>query len=198
MTSVPKGCNAQPMDEVPDAADVPEAVEVTELEAPPAESAPKVAVDPVHRIMATTGLGLAVLALAELLGTITVGLAVNVDRMNFPTRQGYAFLTQLEKSPVGLVLIVAAALAAIATLRSADPKLSRAALWVAVGAGVLLGLGTLLSVMARFRVADLAASQPVDSLTRRVLVVFVIRNFGAAVLAVSIAAGALFQKRTAD
>ena len=49
-------------------------------------------------------------------------------------------------------------------------------------------------MLARFRVAELVSSQPVDSLTRRVLVVFVIRNFGSAVVALLIAVSVAFQR----
>src|SRR5689334_10670446 len=70
--------------------------------------------DPVNRVMSWAAIAIALIAIAEMVGTMTVGLAVNVKRMNFPTRQGYAFLTNLEKSPVGLALIVAAVFGAIA------------------------------------------------------------------------------------
>jgi hypothetical protein len=150
----------------------------------------------VNRVMSWAAVAIALIAIAEMVGTMTVGLAVNVKRMNFPTRQGYAFLTNLEKSPIGLALIVAAVFGAIALARKRDgdvTNITTLALWVVVVAAAVLGIGTILAVMARFRVAELVATQPVDSLTRRVLVVFVIRNFGAAVAAALIAVGALFR-----
>ena len=153
-----------------------------------------------NRILGWGGLAIAVLVLAELIGTITVGLAVNVKRMNFPIRQGYAFLTNLEKSPVGLALIVAAVFATIAVARREEgdsPGVTTAALWIIVGAGAVLGVATILAVMARFRVAELVSTQPVDDLTRRVLVVFVIRNFGAAIIAILIALNTLFRPKRA-
>jgi hypothetical protein len=149
--------------------------------------------------MSWAAIAIALIAIAEMVGTMTVGLAVNVKRMNFPTRQGYAFLTNLEKSPVGLALIVAAVFGAIALARKRDGDVTNVttiALWVVVAAAAVLGVGTILAVMARFRVAQLVATQPVDSLTRRVLVVFVIRNFGSAVAAALIAVGALFRPTT--
>jgi hypothetical protein len=152
--------------------------------------------DPVNRVLSWATVAISLIAIAEMVGTMTVGLAVNVKRMNFPTRQGYAFLTNLEKSPVGLALIVAAVFGAIALLRKRDGDVTNVttiALWIVVVAAAVLGVGTILAVMARFRVAQLVATQPVDSLTRRVLVVFVIRNFGAAVTAALIAVGALFR-----
>jgi hypothetical protein len=157
--------------------------------------------DPVNRVLSWAAVAIALISIAEMVGTMTVGLAVNVKRMNFPTRQGYAFLTNLEKSPVGLALIVAAAFAAIAIFRKRDgdqTNITTIALWVVVAAALVLGVGTILAVMARFRVAQLVATQPVDSLTRRVLVVFVIRNFGSAVAAALIAVGALFRPATVD
>jgi hypothetical protein len=182
------------MDEPDETRSVPAETEVVEVAAAPVPPAPPV--DPVNRVLSAAGLALAGIALLELLGTTTVGLAVKVQRMNFPVRQGYAFLTQLEKSPVGLVLVVAAVFASIAALRAVegDAPLARVALWVVVVGGALLGVATILAVMARFRVAQIVASQPVDALTRRVLVVFVIRNFGAAVIAVLLAIGTLFQR----
>jgi hypothetical protein len=153
--------------------------------------------DPTNRVLSWAALAIALIAIAEMIGTMTVGLAVNVKRMNFPIRQGYAFLTNLEKSPIGLALLVAAVFAAIAVFRRQEgesPGVAGLALWAVIGASAVLGVATILAVMARFRVAQLVATQPVDSLTRRVLVVFVIRNFGSAMVAVLIAINALFQR----
>src|SRR5688500_10177243 len=103
------------------------------------------------RVLGWGALAIAVLVIAELVGTMTVGLAVDVKRMNFPIRQGYAFLTDLEKSPVSLALIVAAVFGAIALARRDDdesPTVTRAALWAVVGAGALLAVATILAVMA--------------------------------------------------
>jgi hypothetical protein len=168
-----------------------------------AEAAPVVvaAGDPTNRVLSWATLALALLSIAELIGTMTVGLAVNVKRLNFPTRQGYAFLTILETSPIAIALILASVLGAIALVRRRDgdqANITSIALWVVVAAAAILGIGTILAVMARFRVAQLVATQPVDSLTRRVLVVFVIRNFGAAVTAALIAVGALFRPTPVD
>jgi hypothetical protein len=152
--------------------------------------------DQTNRVLGWGSLAIAAIATAEMIGTMTVGLAVNVKRMNFPTRQGYAFLTNLEKSPIGLALIVAAVFGAIAVFRRRDDESSGAsgiALWVVIVASAILAVATILSVMARFRVAQLVQTQPVDDLTRRVLVVFVIRNFGSAITAALIAIAALFR-----
>jgi hypothetical protein len=156
-------------------------------------------VDATARLLAGTGLALAVLGLLELLGTSVVGLSVKAAKLNFGSRQGYAFLTQLEKSPVGLLLVVAALVAAAAGLRrrsdARTAQLTTYASWAVIVAAVILGIGTVLAVLARFRLADLTANQPVDALTRRILVVFLIRNFGAAVVALLIAVGAVFGPR---
>ncbi|MEY2470330.1 MAG: hypothetical protein QOF21_3028 [Actinomycetota bacterium] len=155
-------------------------------------------VDPITRLLASVGIGLAALALAELVGTIVIGLAVKVDKMSFLARQGYGFLTQLEKSPVGIMLVVASIAAAVAVMRAdregTEEALGRYAAWLVIVAGVLLGIGTILGVLARFRVADLVAAQPVDAITRRVLVIFVIRNFGTAVVAILVAVGVAFAR----
>jgi hypothetical protein len=173
--------------------------ETTVAATEPAAAEPAPLADATSRLLGTVGLALAALAALELIGTVVVGLAVKVARMNFPTRQGYAFLTQLEKSPVALVLVVASVAAAASIIRSgADGSANRfapIALWIVMVAAVLLGVGTILSVVARFRVAQLAPNQPVDALTRRVLVTFVIRNFGLAVVALLVAVGYLFQPR---
>lgn len=176
-----------------DASDATDATETVVIAAP--------AADPVNRVLGWATAAIAALSIVELVGTMTVGLSVNVKRMNFLTRQGYAFLTNLEKSPVGLALIVAAVFGAIALLRKRDgdnTTIATIGLWVVVLASIILGVGTIMSVMARFRVAQLVATQPVDSLTRRVLVVFVIRNFGSAVAAVLLAIGALFRPVRVD
>ncbi|HVT76554.1 MAG TPA: hypothetical protein VHD87_05950 [Acidimicrobiales bacterium] len=172
--------------------EAPETVETT-VEPTPVVAA---AADPVNRVLTWAAAAVALLGIAELVGTMGVGLAVNVKKMNFPTRQGYAFLTNLEKSPIGIALIVAAVFGALALARARagdQTQLTTVALWVVVVSSLILGVGTILAVMARFRVAQLVATQPVDSLTRRVLVVFVIRNFGSAVVAALIAVGAIFR-----
>ncbi len=184
--SVPERCNTLAMDD--DSVETP-----TEI----SDTAATVLTQPdaTNRALGWAAMGITILAAAEMIGTMTVGLAVNVKRMNFPIRQGYAFLTNLEKSPIGLALIVAALFGAIAVYRRRDneaPGVTNTVLWIVIGAAAVLGIGTILAVMARFRVAELVPNQPVDSLTRRVLVVFVIRNFGAAIVAVLIAVGALF------
>ncbi len=167
----------------------------------PADPAPAPAegIDAFSRLFASAALGLAGLALTEVFGTIAVGLAVTTDRLNFFHRQGYAFLTQLEKSPVSLVLVVATVFAALVTVRpQADgrsARLATIALWAIVGSAALVGVGSVLGVLARFRVAELASSQPIDSITRRVLFTFIVRNFGAAVLALLLATGTLFGPR---
>lgn len=154
--------------------------------------------DPITRLLATVGIGLAALALAELVGSVVIGFAVKVDKMNFFQRQGYAFLTQLEKSPVGIMLVVASVVTAVAVIRADregnEEALGRYAAWLVIVAGAVLGIGTILAVLARFRVADLVAAQPVDAITRRVLVVFVIRNFGTAVVAILVAVGVAFAR----
>jgi hypothetical protein len=151
------------------------------------------------RVLSWAGLAIAVLAMAEIISTMTVGLAVNVKKMNFPIRQGYAFLTMLEKSPVGLALIVAAVFALLAAAKANDgetKRLTTVALWIVIGTAAVLGVATILSVMARFRVAELVPDQRVDSITRRVLVTFVIRNFGAAIVAILLAVGGLTRSTT--
>lgn len=164
----------------------------------PDDTAPPEGTDATSRLFASAALGLAALALIELAGTIAVGLAVTTERLNFFHRQGYAFLTSLEKSPIALLLVAAAVLAALTTIRpqtdSTTARLARIALWSTVAAAAFVGVGSILAVLARFRVAELAASQPIDSITRRVLFTFVVRNFGAAVLALLIAFGALFRR----
>lgn len=166
-----------------------------------AEPAPEVPTiertDGLSRVLATTALGLAVLSFVEIGGTIAVGLSVTTDRLSFVHRQGYAFLTQLEKSPVALMLVVAAVFAAITAVRaetdSRTAQMTRIALWVIGIGAVLVGLGAVLAVLARFRVAELTTAQPIDSITRRVLFTFIVRNFGCAVLALLISTSALFR-----
>jgi hypothetical protein len=155
--------------------------------------------DPKGRLLATTGLALVGLAILELIGTVAIGLSVKSSRIGFITKQGYAFLTQLEKSPLALMLVGGALLAALITYRAETDErtktLARLALWAALVAAVVLGVGAVLGVMSRFKVAELSNSQKVDSLTRRVLVVYVIRNFGLAVTTLLIAVGSLFQPK---
>lgn len=162
------------------------------------------AFDGTARLLSGVALALAALGLLELIGTITIGLAVKTSRLNLLYRQGYAFLTQLEKSPVGLMLLVAAVAAAVAMLRTRGDRrsvqLSTIALWFVIVSAVVLGVGTVLAVLARFRVAELPGGQEVDPVLRRILVVFVIRNFGTAVTALLVAVGAVFggRARTTD
>jgi hypothetical protein len=66
-------------------------------------------------------------------------------------------------------------------------------MWIVVVAGAILAVATILGVMARFKVGELRADQAVDSITRRVLVVFVIRYFGSAIVAMLIALSTIFR-----
>jgi len=146
-------------------------------------------------LAANIALALAVCAGLELLLTIALGLAVDVNRLSQVSRIGYAFLTQLEKSPLGLFLVLAAAAAAIAA-KWASPESTagrRAGITagLVMGFAVVLGIGTALALVARFDVADLVASQKVDSVTRRVLAIFVVRNLGAAAIAIVVASTAV-------
>lgn len=171
--------------------DVPPDVAVTP--APPAADD----VDLLGRLLASTALAVAALCVLEMAGTISVGLAVDTERLNFLHRQGYAFLTLLEKSPVALGLILTAVLGAVALVRTEtdtrSARLARLALWMAVGAAVVVGIGAVLAVLARFRVAELPNAEPINGITRRILFTFIVRNFGAAVLAMLVCFGALFR-----
>lgn len=155
-------------------------------------------IDATGRVLATTALALAALAVLELIGTISIGMAVEVSRLNVFTKQGYAFLTQMEKSSLSLTLVAAAVLGAVTLYRAATDeatkRLARYALWAVCAGAVVLAVGTIFGVMARFRVAELASGQEVDALTRRVLVVFVIRNFGMAIIALLVALGSLLRR----
>ena len=100
--------------------------------------------DPKGRLLATTGLALVGLAILELIGTVAIGLSVKSSRIGFITKQGYAFLTQLEKSPLALMLVGGALLAALITYRAETDErtktLARLALWAALVAAVVLGV----------------------------------------------------------
>ena len=185
---MPEGCDVY-LGAVSDAED--------ELAVWASETAAAMRADPMNRLLAGAALALGALAVAEMIGIVVVGMAVKVQKLNAVSRQGYAFLTQLEKSPVGLMLVVAAILAAVALIRTGDGEDEPFARWASrlvLVAAVVLGVGTVLGVLARFRVAEIAGSQPVDAITRRQLVVFVIRNFGTAVVALLIAVSAAFQR----
>ena len=142
-------------------------------------------------ILAGAGLALAVLAGLELLLTITLGLAVPVDQLSRVSRIGYAFLTQMEKSPLGVVLVVAAIVTAVAAKTSepasATERRAGLAAGLILGFAVVLGIGAVLALVARFDVADVMESQRVDGVTRRVLAIFVVRNLGAAAVAFVVA-----------
>jgi len=146
-------------------------------------------------LVANTALALTVLAGLELLLTIALGLAVDVNRLSKVARIGYAFLTQLEKSPLGLLLVLAAIAAVVAAkwARPDSPTGRRAVVTagVVMGLAVVLAIGTALALVARFNVADLVETQKVDGVTRRVLAIFVVRNLGAAAIALVVASSAV-------
>jgi len=146
-------------------------------------------------LLATSGLALTILAGIELLLTIALGLAVEVNQLSRVARVGYAFLTQLEKSPLGLLLVVAAIVTAVAAKRaepnSATERRTSLAAGLIIGFAVVLAMGSVLAIVARFNVADLVETQKIDGVTRRVLAIFLVRNLGAAVVALYVAGAAV-------
>lgn len=150
-------------------------------------------------LLANTALALAVLAGVELLLTIALGLSIRTEQLSRVSRIGYAFLTQLEKSPLGLLLVGAAILVAIAA-RWAAPKSSAEsrvglAAGLVLGFAVMLAIATILALIARFDVGDIVVEgrrpQLVDGVARRVLAIFVLRNLGAAAVALVVAGSAV-------
>lgn len=146
-------------------------------------------------LLATTGLALTILAGIELLLTIALGLAVEVNQLSRVARIGYAFLTQLEKSPLGLLLVVAAIVTAVAAKRavpdSATERRTGLSAGLIIGFAAVLAIGSLLALVARYNVADLVESQKVDGVTVRVLAIFIVRNLGAAAVAIYVAGSAV-------
>ena len=192
-----KGCNTRAMSDFEPTADVndeaspatPDAdADLVTTDTEPDRSGPA-------SLLATTGLALAVLVGLELLLTVALGLAVDVGQLSRVSRIGYAFLTQLEKSPLSLLLVIAAVATALAAKWAVpdSPADRRTGLTAGliIGFAVVLGIGTVLALVA-------GSTWPISSRPRRstasrgrVLAIFVVRNLGAAAVALVVASTAV-------
>lgn len=162
---------------------------------PPAPEPPAPEPSALAPLFANAALALVVLAGLELLLTVALGLSVKVQGLGRVSQIGYAFLSQLDKSPLALLLVIAAIVSAAAS-RWASPNSqaeSRAGLTagLVIGFAVLLAIGTVLGLVVRFELADLPGAQKVGPDTQRVLAIFIVRNLGAAAVALAVASSAM-------
>jgi len=145
-------------------------------------------------VSAGTGLALVAVAALTFLGIVAQGLAVEEDTGAW-YQLGIAFLRNLDASPIGLMLVLAVALVAVAVIATpaVDQRADRATtitLGLAAALAVLVAAGTVLGVVTRLHF-DSAPGQQITTLTRRVLATFVVRNLGPALVAFGAAAAVM-------
>lgn len=165
-------------------------------DAPPTE--PKPAASPLVGLVSWCGVALAVLAALEVVAIVAQGVAIKQANLGSLYRLGYAFLTNLDTVPLGLMLLVAVVLVVLPKLagRPTDDAHDRQAAFTLGLAGsfaLLIVIGAILGVAARIRV-DHLRSAAVTSLTWRVLISYLIRNLGTALVAL-VAAGLALRTR---
>ena len=162
----------------------------------PVEPAP--ATNPLVGLLSWCGLALAILASLEVVAIVAQGVAIKQANLGPLYRLGYAFLTNLDAVPLGLILVVAVVLVVLPKVAGqvTDEAQDRQAAFTLglVGAfALLIVIGSILAVASRIRVDHLRHAA-VTSLTWRVLISYLIRNLGTALVAL-VAAGLALRSR---
>jgi hypothetical protein len=166
------------------------------VSSPPAGDEPVLeAPHPLVALLAWCGLALAVMATLEVVAIVAQGVAIHQARLGPVYRLGYAFLTNLDTVPLGLILLLAVVLVVLPVVagRATDEALDRQAaftLGLVASFSLLIAVGSILAVAARVRV-DHLRSVAVTSLTWRVLISYLIRNLGTALISLLAAVVAL-------
>ncbi len=145
-----------------------------------------------------TWIAVALVALValQLVGIIFQAAALKANGLTFSDKLGYAFLQNLDQAPLGFELLVAVILAmapVVARQRTTENQ-DRAAQFVLVAVAalaLLIAIGGIIGVPARFHIIHLTPNAKVTSVVRRVLFTFVVRNVGTALLALAAAVGAV-------
>ena len=162
-------------------------------DAPPAEQ--RQATNPLVGLLGWCGLALAILAALEVVAIVAQGVAIRQANLGSLYRLGYAFLTNLDAVPLGLILLVAVVLVVLPKVagqptNEAQDRQAAFTLGLAASFALLIVIGSALGVAARIRV-DHLRSAAVTSLTWRVLISYLIRNLGTALIALIAASIAL-------
>jgi len=158
-------------------------------------TAVKPATSPLVGLVSWCGLALAVLAALEVVAIVAQGVAIKQANLGPLYKLGYAFLTNLDAVPLGLILLVAIVLVVLPKLAGqptddAHDRQAAFTLGLAGSFAALIVIGSILGVTARIRV-DHLRSAAVTSLTWRVLISYLIRNMGTALVALVAASLAL-------
>lgn len=165
---------------------------------PEAEPEPAVAagppVPPWVPILTGAGLALAVISALALVGIVAQGFAVR-QRLNAFDKLGVAFLQNLDDTPLGIMLILAIVLVALPAALNAvtdtrDDLRAQLTLVIVVLVAALVAVAAVAGVVTRLRLDD-ARGQAVTNATRFALLTFLVRNFGAAMIAVGAALGVM-------
>jgi len=159
---------------------------------------PKPTTSPLVGLVSWCGLALAILAALEVVAIVAQGVAIKQANLGSLYKLGYAFLTNLDAVPLGLILLVAVVLVVLPKLAGqptddAHDRQAAFTLGLAASFALLIVIGAILGVTARIRV-DHLRSAAVTSLTWRVLISYLIRNMGTALVAF-VAAGIALRTR---
>ena len=151
--------------------------------------------NPIVALLGWCGLALAVLATLEVVAIVAQGVAIRQASLGPIYRLGYAFLTNLDAVPLGLILIGAVVLVLLPVLTGhatteGQDRQAAFTLGLAASFSLLIVVGAILAVAARVRV-DHIRGAAVTSLTWRVLISYLIRNLGTALIALVAALVAL-------
>jgi hypothetical protein len=138
-------------------------------------------------LLSWCGLALAALAALEVVAIVAQGVAIRQANLGAIYRLGYAFLTNLDAVPLGLILLVAVVLVVLPVVthqptNEAQDRQAAFTLGLVASFSLLIVLGAALAVAARVRV-DHLRSAAVTSLTWRVLISYLIRNMGTSLVA---------------
>jgi hypothetical protein len=143
-----------------------------------------------------SALAIVVLVALQLLGVFLQGAALKDTGLDLQYRIGFAFLDNLDKGPLGFELVLAILLA-MAPVIVREPTTHRhdvvaqVVLAASAGLALLVIIGGVLGVPTRIHLVhiDREGSNTVTPVLQRVLMTFVVRNVGPALLALVAAVG---------
>ena len=159
-----------------------------DLAAEPTTDAGADAIRPWIGLLGWTAFSLAVVAGLQVFLAILAGLTVRADaRLGTAYKVGASFLEVMDAVPIGLFLVVAVVVLAIPSVAGIatsgrDERITSATLGIVAGLSFLVMLFAILAALTRLEILDLRGEN-VTTAVRWVLLSFVIRNAGTALIA---------------
>lgn len=156
--------------------------------APPSGTSAASPARPWVGVLSWTAFWLAVVAGLQVFLAILAGLTVKADaRLGTAYKIGASFLEVLDAVPIGLMLVLSVVLVVVpvvagVAISGRDERVTSSTLGMVAGLSFLLFIFSILAALTGLEIRDLKG-QPVTAAVRWVLLSFVVRNAGTAVIA---------------